>query len=122
MPRPGELSKDRLHRSIRISEEHTASYAHEDPPEPLQNRLALQVALKLLRSMRALTVALNGQSTTIALYDEIDSVSTYWPLWPHSVAGRHKALQNELLKFGLRLPPAFFHCPQQCLRIPRVLY
>ena len=60
--------------------------------------------------MPALTVTLNGQSMTISLDDEIDSVGTYWPLWSHSVSGRHEALQNELLKFGLRLSPAFFYC------------
>ena len=62
--------------------------------------------------MPALTVALDGQTTLIPVDDEIDSISTHWPLRPHAVAGGQKPGQYTLFKLRLRLSALFLHRTQ----------
>ena len=116
-----QLRKDWRHRGICISEKDTAANAYEDPPESLQDGLSFAVAVKLLQRVPALAVAFDSETPRLSLDDEVYAVSTYRPLWMHSIAGGEEPTENELLKYRFRSPALFLDRSHEGLRIASVL-
>ena len=69
----------------------------------------------------ALSVALDCKATIIPFDDEINSISSRWPLRPHSVFCGEKPLQDKPLKLRLGMLALFLDRTQNCIGVTRVL-
>jgi hypothetical protein len=105
-----EFGENRYHCGVWVAEEDAATDADKDPTKTFEHGLAFEVAVQLLRSVPALTIALDGEPSSAAFGHEVNAVGAYRPLRLDTIPGIDQASHDHLLEWRIRAGPPLFNC------------
>jgi hypothetical protein len=73
------------HPPICIAKEYAPANSHKNPTQPFENRLTFHVVCEFLERMVAVTITFDGEASSVAFHDQINSPGTDFPLGRDSV-------------------------------------